>query len=268
MQQPSFEVIGPDVIDVWTWSLDAPPPSVDEFAALLSAEELARAARFVQERDGQRFIVGRGRLRSILGRYLGLPPHMFSFTYNDYGKPSIALPGGTPFHFNLSHSADLAALAISDHYDLGIDIEEIRFLKEDIAGRFFSRREYLTLQALPPEAYLDGFYRCWTRKEAFVKAHGAGLSLPLDSFDVTFDWANEPRLERLDGDPDAPSNWRILALETPITFAGAVVALTKGHLVGLRYRNDEEEAPKWSVSHPEYSAPPLHRNDGSREVRS
>ncbi|AYG62877.1 4'-phosphopantetheinyl transferase family protein [Rhizobium jaguaris] len=244
MQQASCEMIGPDAIDVWTWSLDAPPSSVEGYAALLSAEELARAARFVRERDGRRFIVGRGRLRSILGRYLGLPPKLLAFTYNDYGKPSIALLDGTPFSFNLSHSADLAALAISDRYELGIDVEEIRLLKEDIAGRFFSRKEYLTLQALPPEAYLDGFYRCWTRKEAFVKAHGAGLSLPLDSFDVTFDWANEPRLERLEGDPDAPSNWRILELETPVMFAGAVVALTKGHPVGLRYRSEDNGPSK------------------------
>ncbi|MBB4567172.1 4'-phosphopantetheinyl transferase family protein [Rhizobium leucaenae] len=244
MQRPNFEVIGPDLIDVWTWSLDAPPSSVEEFAALLSAEELARAQRFVRERDGQRFIVGRGRLRSILGQYLGLPPQNVRFAYNDYGKPAVALSGGTPFHFNLSHSADLAALAISDHYELGIDIEEIRFLKEDIAGRFFSHKECLTLRALPPEAYLEGFYRCWTRKEAFVKAHGEGLSLALDSFDVTFDWANEPRLERLDGDPEAPFNWRILEVETPVTFAGAVLALTKGRPVSLRYRSNEDETPK------------------------
>ncbi|MDK4740177.1 4'-phosphopantetheinyl transferase superfamily protein [Rhizobium sp. CNPSo 3464] len=244
MQQPSFEVIGPDVIDVWTWSLDATPSQLDGFAALLSAEELTRAARFVRERDRQRFIVGRGRLRSILGQYLGLSPQKVSFTYNDYGKPYVAFPGGTHLHFNLSHSADLAALAISDRYELGIDVEEIRFLKEDIAGRFFSRKECLTLRALPPEAYLDGFYRCWTRKEAFVKAHGEGLSLALDSFDVTFDWTSEPRLERLEGDPDAPFNWRILELETPATFAGAVVALTKGRPVGLRYRSDEDETPK------------------------
>ncbi|MDL2406041.1 4'-phosphopantetheinyl transferase superfamily protein [Rhizobium calliandrae] len=241
MQPARGEIIGPDVIDVWTWSLNAPSLSVDGYAALLSDEELARAARFVRERDGRKFIVGRGRLRSILGHYLGLPPKSLAFAYNDYGKPSIAHPCGTSFRFNLSHSADLAALAISDRYELGIDIEEIRFLKEDIAGRFFSRKECLTLQSLPSGAYLDGFYRCWTRKEAFVKAHGAGLSLPLDSFDVSFDWANEPRLERLDGDPDAPSNWRILELETPVTFAGAVVALTKGHPVGLRYRSDEDE---------------------------
>ena len=91
---------------------------------------------------------------------------------------------------------------------------------------------------MPAAAYLDGFYRCWTRKEAFVKAHGRGLSLPLDSFDVTLDGSGEPRLERLEGDPDAPANWRILELATPVNFAGAVVASTKGHPVSLRYRGE------------------------------
>lgn len=202
-------------------------------------------------------------MRSILGRYLGMPPEALCFAYNDYGKPAVVNAGRQPLHFNLSHSADLAALAVSDHYVLGVDIEEIRFLKEDIARQFFSRKEYLTLRALPPVVYLDGFYRCWTRKEAFVKAHGAGLSLPLDSFDVTFDWHSEPRLERLEGDPAASMNWCILELNTPPNFAGAVVALTHGHPVRLRYRNEEADAARASASHQEHSARPLHRNDGS-----
>ncbi|MDE1992337.1 MAG: 4'-phosphopantetheinyl transferase superfamily protein [Rhizobiaceae bacterium] len=236
---PKPSVVGPDVIDVWTWSLDAAPDTAAGLTELLSPEELDRAARFVHDRDRLHFIVGRGRLRTILGRYLDTSPKALSFAYNAYGKPSIVSGDGTSWHFNLSHSASLAALAVSDHYELGIDIEEIHFLKEDIARRFFSHKEYLTLRALPAEAYLDGFYRCWTRKEAFVKAHGEGLSLPLDSFDVTFDWRTEPKLERLEGDPEAPSDWRILAIETPVTFAGAVVALTRGHPVKLRYRRDD-----------------------------
>lgn len=232
-----MEVIGPDTIDVWTWSLDVPPPALGACTVLLSVDECARAMHFARERDKRRFVAARAQLRSVLGRYLGLSPQSICFTYGDYGKPYLTIDGTAPFYFNLSHSADLAVLAISDCYDLGVDIEEIRFLKEDIARRFFSRKEYQTLRALPAATYLDGFYRCWTRKEAFVKAHGRGLSLPLDSFDVTFDGFGEPRLERLEGDPDAPSNWSILELETPVNFAGAVVASTKGHPVHLRYRD-------------------------------
>jgi 4'-phosphopantetheinyl transferase len=234
-----MEGIGPDTIDVWAWSLDVPPPVLGAYSALLSVDERTRAMRFVRERDRQRFVAARGQLRSILGRYLGLSPQSICFSYGDYGKPHLSIGGTLPFYFNLSHSADLAVLAVSDRYELGVDIEEICFLKEDVARRFFSRKEYQTLRALPAATYLDGFYRCWTRKEAFVKAYGSGLSLPLDSFDVTFDGSGEPRLERLEADPEAPSIWKILELKTPINFAGAVVASTKGHPVTLRYRRED-----------------------------
>lgn len=178
-------------------------------------------------------------MRAILGRYLGILPQSIDFDYGDNGKPSVMIGGACPIRFNLSHSADLAVLVVSDCYELGVDIEEIRFLKEDIAKWFFSQREYQTLRSLPADGYLDGFYRCWTRKEAFIKAHGAGLSLPLDSFDVAFDRSTQSRLERLEGDEDAPRNWVILELATPINFAGAVVASTGGRQVCLRYRHGD-----------------------------
>lgn len=237
MQRPSTAFIGPDLIDIWTWSLDVSQPTLGASVMLLSADECARATRFVRERDKRRFVAARAQLRSILGRYLEVSPQSICFKYSDYGKPHLTIDGRPPLYFNLSHSADLAVLALSDCYEIGIDLEEIRFLKEDIAKRFFSHREYQALRALPPSAYLDGFYSCWTRKEAFVKAHGHGLSLPLNNFDVTFDGVSEPKLEWLKGDPDAPSNWSILALKTPTNFAGAVVASTRGHSVHLRYQD-------------------------------
>ncbi|NEI73570.1 4'-phosphopantetheinyl transferase superfamily protein [Rhizobium lusitanum] len=234
-----METIGPDVIDVWSWKLDMPPPDLGASTEFLSADERARASRFVYDRDRYRFVAARSGLRLILAGYLGLSPQSISFDYGANGKPSVAACGACSIRFNLSHSADLAVLAISDRYELGIDIEEIRFLKEDIAKWFFSRREYETLRSLPADCYLDGFYRCWTRKEAFIKAHGAGLSLPLDSFDVAFDKAGESRLERLEGDPDPSGHWIVLDLATPVNFAGAVVAATGGHDVRLRYRDDD-----------------------------
>ncbi|MGZ9721005.1 4'-phosphopantetheinyl transferase family protein [Rhizobium miluonense] len=234
-----MESIGPDTIDVWSWKLDTPPPDLGMSAALLSLDECIRTIRFVRDRDRQRFVAARTGMRIILGRYLGISPRSIGFDYGDNGKPSVQAYGAYPIHFNLSHSADLAVLAVSDRYELGIDIEEIRFLKEDIAKWFFSLREYQTLRSLPADSYMDGFYRCWTRKEAFIKAHGAGLSLPLDSFDVTFDRSSESRLERLEGDAGAPANWAVLELETPINFAGAVVASTGGRRVCLRYRDED-----------------------------
>ncbi|ASW10341.1 4'-phosphopantetheinyl transferase superfamily protein [Rhizobium sp. 11515TR] len=232
-----MENIGPDTIDVWHWKLDMPLPDPGMYITLLSLDECVRTIRFVHDCDRHRFVAARTGMRVILGRYLGIPPRSIGFDYGDNGKPYVAIGGVCPIHFNLSHSADLAVLAVSDRYELGIDIEEIRFLKEDIAKWFFSRKEYQTLRSLPADGYLDGFYRCWTRKEAFIKAHGAGLSLPLDSFDVAFDRSKQSRLERLEGDEDAPQNWAILELATPANFAGAVVASTGGHQVCLRYRN-------------------------------
>ncbi|MBB6486250.1 4'-phosphopantetheinyl transferase superfamily protein [Rhizobium lusitanum] len=232
-----METTGPDVIDVWSWRLDVPPPDLDMPVALLSPDECARAGRFAHDRDMHRFIIARSRMRLILARYLGLAPQSICFSYNESGKPSVSGSGISPVHFNLTHSADLAMLAVSDCYTLGIDIEEVRFLKEDIAKWFFSRRECETLRSLPAEAYLDGFYRCWTRKEAFVKAQGSGLSLPLDSFDMVFDRSNISRLDRFEGHPDAPRNWAVLELVVPVNFAGAVVASTGGHQVELRYRD-------------------------------
>ncbi len=239
MPPSSTETIGPDLIDVWSWKLDMPVPDFGTSMTLLSVDERARAERFVHERDRQRFVAARSGMRLILGRYLGLLPQSIRFDYGANGKPAVPACGSSSIRFNLSHSADLAVLAVSDRYELGVDIEEIRFLKEDIAKRFFSGREYRTLRSMPAEAYLDGFYRCWTHKEAFVKAHGAGLSLPLDSFDMIFDRQGESRLERLEGDPDAPGNWVVLELATPVNFAGAVVASTRGHRVCLRYRDED-----------------------------
>lgn len=236
--------IGAAFIDVWQWSLDVSAEALPDLVSAMSDAEFARAARFVRERDRLRFIAGRGRLRAILGGYLGVPAKRLAFEYNAFGKPRLAGSGEPPVHFNLSHSDGLAVLAVCDHYHIGIDIERVAPFREDLAGHFFSAAERRALRKVPPDAYLDAFYRCWTRKEAFVKAHGAGLSLPLDSFDVSIGATGEPRLKRLEGMPDAPEQWRLLNLSVPRGFVGAVAALTAGNPVSLRYRWDEP-APAW-----------------------
>jgi 4'-phosphopantetheinyl transferase len=222
-------------IDIWSWNLEAGASKVSEYETLLSNDETARAARFVHERHRRDFIVARGRLRQILAAYGSLDPRDLSFDYNRYGKPRIGRGHDLRLHFNLSHSADLAVLAVSPRYEIGVDIEEKKALQEDIASHFFSAKEQATLQVVSPESYLDHFYRCWTRKEAFVKAHGAGLSLALDSFDVTFGEDSPPRLERLDQEPDASTIWSLINVQTPPNFAGAVAAQTFGDAVYLRY---------------------------------
>ncbi|WP_159586716.1 4'-phosphopantetheinyl transferase family protein [Chelativorans xinjiangense] len=230
--------IGPDVVDIWRWPLDVGMDDLPRYVTALSDGEFARASRFVHERDRLRFIVGRGKLREIIGRYLGVPARRLSFACNAFGKPRLAA-SRPPLHFNLSHTGGMAVLAVSDRYHVGIDIEKIVPLREDVAGHFFSPGERLTLRNVPPDGYLEAFYRCWTRKEAFVKAHGAGLSLPLEAFDVSIDSVGEPKLLRLEGDPEAPAQWRLLNLALPAGFVGAMAALTAGNDISLRYRSDE-----------------------------
>jgi len=227
--------IGPDIIDVWRWPLDVIAGELPRYVEALSDAEFARAGRFLRERDRLHFLVGRGGLREILSRYLGVSAKRLVFSYNAFGKPRLA-GSKPPLRFNLSHSGGMAALAISDRYEVGADIEQILPLKEDVAGHFFSEAERKALQKLPREDYLPAFYRCWTRKEAFVKAHGAGLSLPLDSFDVSIDEAGEPKLLRVEQDSEAPRQWRFAEIAMPHGFVGVVAALTAGNKISLRYR--------------------------------
>jgi 4'-phosphopantetheinyl transferase len=220
-------------VDLWVWSLDVDKSERRRLAAFLSDDETARAARFVFERDRHRFIVGRGRLREILARELGEQPTALRFSYAAHGKPS--LPAHADFHFNLSHSEALAALGVA-RAEIGVDVERVRPFKEDVAERFFSRREAATLKALPASEQLDAFYRCWARKEAIVKAIGEGLSHPLDSFDVTLTADAPAVVERFQGEADAANVWRLIHFDPAEGFAGAVACRTGGADLRLRLR--------------------------------
>lgn len=218
-------------IDLWTWPLSPGDGEIERLGALLSEDERARAARFVFDRHRERFIVARGRLRQILGGLVARPPEDLRFAYGDHGKPTLGGIHGAP-HFNLSHSEDIAALAVSD-LELGVDIEAVRPLKEDVAGRFFSAAEIAALAQLRESERLDGFYRCWTRKEAVIKALGTGLSLPLKSFDVSIGAAGA-RLLRLEGMRDAPRDWALANLDPAPGYAGAIACNTGGIRPAIR----------------------------------
>lgn len=262
----------PAVIDLWTWWLERPTSEVARLATLLSHDETARALRFVLARDARRYIVARASLRIVLGNRLGVPPDELTFDYNEFGKPHLAPRDSTPTpHFNLSHSGPLAMLAICDRFPLGIDVEETKPLKEDIAGYFFSRRERASLKRLPQNDYLNGFYRCWTRKEAFVKAHGSGLAIALDSFDVSVGPRAALNLGRLSGDASERSHWRLYNIRVPAGFQGALSALSDGAPVRLRYHAWQGEDLslgniKGSAAHPGCSDHLPHRNDDSQSV--
>ena len=210
-------------IDIWTWRLAPPPHDIVRLRGLLSPDETARADRFVKATDRTAFCAGRGILREILASYSGASARDLLFSYCAYGKPS--LPGGPVF--NLSHSGGTACLAVNTGADcaLGVDIEAFRPVDDAVAARFFSPAEYTALSALPAAQWQNGFFRCWTRKEAFVKACGQGLSMPLHQFDVTLDPHAPARLLRLNG--GAPAEWKMLHMDLGPCLVGALAVQTR-----------------------------------------
>jgi 4'-phosphopantetheinyl transferase len=175
-----------DEVHSWCATLDVPPETSARLYAALTCDERNRSARFRFERDRQRFIVAHGVLRALLGRYLETDPGHVRFAYNAFGKPELSPEFGSRLKFNLSHSAGLALIAITAHADIGIDVEHIRELSDyvEIARHFFSATELGYLNRRPRHLHAQIFFSCWTKKEAYVKACGEGLALPLTSFSV------------------------------------------------------------------------------------
>lgn len=193
----------PTGVDVWQGSLARDAAEFAALARLLDPAERERAARFVFPCHRARFIAGRGLLRLVLSRYLGPSPESLVFEYGNHGKPalrSICAPPSPPLSFNLSHSDDLLVIAVANGRQVGVDIERVRESDEEgldtaeIAERFFSSLERRALAQLAPADRRRGFFSCWTRKEAFIKALGRGLSVPLDAFDVSVDPDGPARL--------------------------------------------------------------------------
>ena len=210
-------------IDLWVWSLRQPANAVARLAQLLSDDECARAARFLSPQNGDGYIAGRGRLREILADYLALLPSQLVFGYGAAGKPFLDGVRDAPA-FNLSHSGDWAVLAVTAaRRPIGIDIETIRPLKEDIAGRFFAASEAAALAALPPDLQTAAFFRCWTRKEAFIKAKGDGLGYSLQAFEVSL-LENEPAVVKsIAGQtPHQVADWRLHHFEPAPGLVGAI----------------------------------------------
>lgn len=198
-----------DRVDIWRVRLDE-PPSTGSAANTLSADEVVRASRFHFEKDRLHFTRCRSALRELLARYLAIPAAEIRFEYQTTGKPQLpAEQNPLALQFNVSHSASKALIAIGVERRLGVDIEMIRADVEitSLADRFFSPRERDGLQALPNHLRVPGFFACWTRKEAFLKATGAGLSFPLADFSVTTNPDRNPELEEIKGDTEAGKQW-------------------------------------------------------------
>lgn len=202
-------------VHVWRASLRVPIGRVRDLERTLATDERARANRFVRERDRDQFVVSRGVLRAILGRYLGQNPCHLRFDYSPFGKPMLSADSGLAnIRFNVSHSGDIALYAVTSGREIGVDIERIRtdFGTEDIAQRFFSRREIAALRGLPAPCRLEAFFACWTRKEAYLKARGDGLSLPLDGFDVSLAPGHPAALLGVHDDAAEAARWSLREL--------------------------------------------------------
>jgi 4'-phosphopantetheinyl transferase len=212
--------LAPDSVHLWLASLDLSASSLPPLAALLNPEESSRATRFVQLRDQHRFTVARAVLRLLLARYLSCSPSAVLLQTGEFGKPVLAAEGRElPLHFNLAHSHGRALYAFALSHELGVDIEWFRpeIASEEIAARYFSIRERRELLSLPPELRVEGFFNAWTRKESYIKAHGKGLQIPLDSFDVTLAPGQPVVLHSSDAD-----RWRIYSFTPAENFAAAL----------------------------------------------
>lgn len=189
----------------------------DEYRSYLSADEVARADRYIVPEATRQFVIARGTLRLLLGAALGVEPGALEFTYGPHGKPSLAGAQGQAIEFNLSHSRDLCLCAITTDVTLGVDVEWLRAAAatEGIARRYFATGEVERLFALPQAQHLEAFFSCWTRKEAYLKAVGAGLTFPLREFDVSFEPGRPAALLDHRRDPAEVERWQVVDLTDP-----------------------------------------------------
>jgi 4'-phosphopantetheinyl transferase len=219
---PASPALAPNRVDVWYIHLEDAAQPVSTLAALLDADERERAARFHFDVHRRYFIVAHGMLRLILAHYLHCPPDTIRCQTNAAGKPALA--AGGELRFNLSHSGDLALVAVAAGREVGVDVEFMRPLEDikRLVARTFSPCEAAAWGHLPESQQREGFFNCWTRKEAFIKALGQGLLYPLDQFDVSLEPGEPARLLRVGGNPQEAKRWSLRALEAGAHYAAAL----------------------------------------------
>jgi len=220
-------------VHVWRASLECDSARLKMFTQTLGDDERSRAQRFVFDRDRNSFIAARGILRDLLGRYSGCNPSEIEFVYGPNGKPALAhRTSASLVSFNLSHSHGIAVVAVTQKNEIGIDVERIQpeRASEGVAKRYFAPEEVEELLSLPVDQRTEGFFLCWTRKEAYVKALGEGLRFPLDRFRVSL---SPGKPGQLYGNADA--HWSIEAFDPSFNsearYVGAVVAKGKNSCV-------------------------------------
>jgi 4'-phosphopantetheinyl transferase len=201
--------LGVDEVHIWTMPIQASVAVVTELQRTLGRDELERASRFRFPHLTSAYVITHGVLRLLLARYLDRGPARISFEYGVRGKPNVSK--SRQIDFNLTHSAGMAAVAVTTGCALGIDLEHLRSMPdlEEIAGRYFCPEEAAEILSLAPGEREQAFFRCWTRKEAYIKAIGDGLSCPLDSFQVTVQAGTPARLVHIAHDRVAAARWTL-----------------------------------------------------------
>lgn len=221
MHIQDVHVLKPNHAAVWYCTFTKQKEQLPDYFEILSADEKARAGRFKFEKDRFCYIISRGTLRVLLSTYLNKKPENIHFLYNAHGKPYLA---GTGLKFNVSHSADMAVFAFFEGNEVGVDIEYIKndFNVLELAQNFFSVREIASLEKQPEVSLGDSFFRCWTRKEAFIKADGSGLSFPLDQFSVSLHSDDEAELHETKWNIDEKFQWSLFSFKPADKYIGAL----------------------------------------------
>lgn len=235
-------------VHIWRADLDLQIISIQKFHQTLSTDERARAERFRFEQDRKRFVIGRGILRIIIGRYLNIEPSRLEFCYGKSGKPTLANTfGKETILFNMSDSGRLALYGFTRNHEIGVDIEHIRDIPEmeQIAERFFSDGENAVFHALPNGKKKEAFFNCWTRKEAFIKAKGQGLKLGLNQFEVSLAPGERAALLNINTDNQEASHWSLRDLDPGPGFVAALAV--QGHGLQLKCWQWEEDLARATI---------------------
>ena len=212
-------------VHVWRASLAPPPDALRRLHAVLDPDERAKAERYRFPEHRERFIAGRGIQRHLLARYLGLAPEAIVYRYTPHGKPELDGPAAAAgLRFNVSNTDAAALFAFVLRREIGVDIERLKEMPDgaSIAERFFSAPENEVFRAIPDEQRDLAFFTCWTRKEAYIKAVGEGLSMPLDRFDVTLRPGEPARLLATRGDPAEAGRWTLHEIDPGPGYLGAL----------------------------------------------
>lgn len=211
-------------VHIWCASLDVPDDTLAGLAAVLSEDERARASRFRIEPHRRRWTVARGTLRTLLGRYLDVAPAALRFATGSEGKPALCGASRGDLRFNVAHSDAIALYAVTAIGEVGVDVERIQEMPDAdlIAESHFAEGERAMLRALPPADSAAGFFNCWTRKEAWIKAIGRGLSIPLAEFEVTLAPGDACRLVHMNGEQAATAGWKLASLSPAAGYTGAM----------------------------------------------